>query len=72
MKEHVGHNHDTVKKMSIKPRKEIKDVTAPLERIVVDLSEIHDNFDRVEKSIRAKVLMWKTRLTYITTNCFAS
>ena len=54
MKDHVGHNHDTVKKKAIEPKKAIKNVTASLERIIRNLSDTCNNLDRVEKSIRAQ------------------
>ena len=38
VKEHNGHNHDTVKKIANKQRSELKDITAPVEGII----EAHD------------------------------
>ena len=52
VKEHNGHNHDTVKKMASKHRNELKDVTAPVDEMIVDLSEAHDNIDKMKKKIR--------------------
>jgi len=52
VKDHVGHNHDTVKKMSILPRQKMKEVTAPLEDMIKSLSEARDNIDKEGKSIR--------------------
>ena len=52
MNEHDGHNHDTVKKMATKHRNELKKVTAPVDGMIRDLSEAHDNIDKVKKKIR--------------------
>ena len=52
VKEHNGHNHDTVKKMASKHRNELKDVTAPVDEMIRDLSEAHDNIDKMKKKIR--------------------
>ena len=52
VKEHNGHNHDTVKKMVTKHRNELKDVTAPVHEMIRDLSEAHDNIDKMKKKIR--------------------
>ena len=52
VKEHNGHNHDTVKKMATKHRNELKDVTAPVDEMIRDLSEAHDNIDKMKKKIR--------------------
>ena len=52
VKEHNGHNHDTVKKMASKHRNELKDVTAPVDKMIRDLYEAHDNIDKMKKKIR--------------------
>ena len=52
VKEHNGHNHDTVKKMATKHRNELKDVTTPVDEMIRDLSEAHDNIDKMKKKIR--------------------
>ena len=52
VKEHNGHNHDTVKKMATKHRNELKEATAPVDEIIRDLSEAHDNIDKMGKKIR--------------------
>ena len=52
VKEHNGHNHDTVKKMVTKHRNELKEVTAPVDEMIRDLSEAHDNIDKMGKKIR--------------------
>ena len=50
--EHNGHNHDTVKKMATKHRNELNEVTAPVDEMIRDLSEAHDNIDKMKKKIR--------------------
>ena len=52
VKEHNGHNHDTVKKMATKHRNELKDVTASVDEMIRDLSKAHDNIDKMKKKIR--------------------
>ena len=52
MKEHSDHSHDTVKNMAVKHRKELQKVTAPVEEIIKDLSEIQDNIDKTMTQIR--------------------
>ena len=52
VKEHNGHNHDTVKKMATKHRNELKEVTAPVDEMIRDLSEARDNIDKMGKKIR--------------------
>ena len=52
VKEHNGHNHDTVKKMATKHRNELKNVTTPVDEMIRDLSEAHGNIDKMKKKIR--------------------
>ena len=52
MKDHNGHNHDTVKKMVGKHRQELKKITAPVEEMIRDLSDTHDNIEKMKKKIR--------------------
>ena len=52
VKDHNGHDHDTVKKMADKPRKALKTITAPLNEIIKDLSEAHGSVDKMRKEIR--------------------
>ena len=52
VKEHNGHNHDTVNNMATKHRNELKDVTASVDEMIRDLSEAHDNIDKMKKKIR--------------------
>ena len=54
VKEHNGHNHDTVKKMATKHHNELKKVTAPVDGMIRDLSEAHDNIDNMRKKIRGQ------------------
>ena len=52
VKEHNGHNHDTVNNMATKHRNELKEVTAPVDEMIRDLSEAHDNINKMGKKIR--------------------
>ena len=52
VKEHNGHNHDTVNNVATKHRTELKGVTAPVDEMIRDLSEAHDNIDKIRKKIR--------------------
>ena len=52
VKGHNGHNHDTVNNMATKHRNELKGVTAPVDEMIRDLSEAHDNIDKMGKKIR--------------------
>ena len=52
LKEHNAHDHDTVKKMAAKHCNELKEVTAPVDKMIRALSEAHDNIDKMRKKIR--------------------
>ena len=52
VKEHNGHNHDTVNSMATKHRNELNEVTAPVDEMIRDLSEAHDNIDKMKKKVR--------------------
>ena len=52
VKDHNGHNHDTVKKMVDKHRQELKKVTAPVQQMIRGLSHNHDNIEKMKKKIR--------------------
>ena len=52
MKKHNGHNHDTVKNMVGKHRKELKKVTAPIEEMIRGLSDTHDDIEKKRKKVR--------------------
>ncbi|XP_065882502.1 E3 ubiquitin-protein ligase TRIM71-like [Dysidea avara] len=51
VKDHAGHEHDTVKLMASKHRNELKDLTAPVEEMITDLSQAHDNIEKMRKMI---------------------
>ena len=52
MKKHNSHNHDTVKKMARKHRSEVEAVTSPLEVMIEDLYDLHNNIEKMMKKIR--------------------
>ena len=52
MKDHNGHNHDTVKKLAGRHREELKKITAPVEEMIRGLSDTHDNIEKMRKKIR--------------------
>ena len=52
VKDHNGHNHDTVKKMVNKHRQELKKITAPVEEMIRVLSDTHDDIEKMRKKIR--------------------
>ena len=52
VKDHNGHNHDTVKKMVSKHRQELKKATAPVEEMIRGLSTTHDNIEKMGKKIK--------------------
>ena len=52
VKDHNGHNHDTVKKMVDKHRQELKKITAPVEEMIRSLSNTHDNIEKMRRKIR--------------------
>ena len=52
VKDHNGHNHDTVKKMVDKHRQELKKITAPVEEMIKGLSDTHDKNEKMRKKIR--------------------
>ena len=52
VKDHNGHNHDTVKKMVDKHRQELKKVTAPAQQMIKGLSDTHDHIEKMRKKIR--------------------
>ena len=52
VKEHNGHNHDTVNNMATKHRNQLRDVTAPVDEMIRDLSEAHVNIEKMMKKIR--------------------
>ena len=52
VKEHNGHNHDTVKKMATEHRNKLNEETAPVDEMIRDLSEAHDDIDKMMKKVR--------------------
>ena len=52
VKDHNGHNHDTVKKMVDKHRQELKKIAAPVEEMIRGLSDTHDNIEKMRVKIR--------------------
>ena len=52
VKDHNGHNHDTVKKMVDKHRQELKKITAPVAEMVRSLSNVHDDVVKMGKKIK--------------------
>ena len=53
IKEHNGYNHDTVKKVADKHRKELKEITAPVDEMIKGLAETHLlNITDTKKKIR--------------------
>jgi len=52
VKDHIGHNHDTVEKIVGKHREELKKITVPVEELIRGLSATHDNIDKMRKEIR--------------------
>ena len=54
VKDHNGHSHDTVNNMASKHRNELEEVTAPVDEMIRDLSEAHDNIDKMGKNIRGQ------------------
>ena len=51
MKDHNGHNHDTVKNMVGKHRQELKKITAPVEEMIRGLSDAHDSIEKMRKKM---------------------
>ena len=54
MKKHNDHSHDTVKNMAAKHQNQLKEITAPVEEMIIGLAEVHDNIDKMRKSIRQR------------------
>jgi len=52
MKDHAGHEHDTVKLMAWKHRNKLKRITAPVEEMATSLAEIHDNIEKIQAEIK--------------------
>ena len=54
VKKHNGHHHDSVKQMATKHRNELKKITDPVEGMIKNLSEAHDNIEKMKKKIRRR------------------
>ena len=53
-KKHKDHSHDTVKNMAAKHRQELREITTPIEGMITGLAEVHDNIDKMRKSIKQR------------------
>ena len=51
---HNGHNHGSVKQMATKHRNELKKITDPVEGMIKNLSEAHDNIENMMKKTRRR------------------
>ena len=51
VKDHAGHEHDTVKLMASNHRNELKELIAPVEEMITNLSQAHDNIEKMRKMI---------------------
>ena len=51
---HNGHNHGSVKQMGTKHRNELKKITDPVEGMIKNLSEAHDNIEEMMKKTRRR------------------
>ena len=49
---HNGHNHGSVKQMATEHRSKLKKITAPVEGMIKNLSETHDNIEKMIQKIR--------------------
>ena len=47
LKEHNSHNHDAIKMIADKHRNQLKDTTAPVEKMIKDLSKACDYIDKI-------------------------
>ena len=54
VKKHNGHHHDSVKQIATKHRNELKKITDPVEGMINNLSEAHDNIDKMMKKTRRR------------------
>jgi len=52
MKAHGDHQHDTIKSVASKHRAHLKEVTAPIDRMIRDLSTAEDKIDKMMKKIQ--------------------
>ena len=54
VKKHNSHDHDSVKQMATKHRNELKKITDPVEGMINNLSEAHDNIEKMMKKTRRR------------------
>ena len=54
VKKHNGHHHDSVKQMAPKHRNELKKITDPVEGMITNLSQAHENIEKMKKKIRRR------------------
>ena len=54
MKKHNGHHHDSVKQMGTKHRNKLKKITDPVKGMIKNLSEVHDNVEKMMKKTRRR------------------
>ena len=52
VKDHNGHNHDTVENLIHMNRQELKKITALIEEMIRGLSDTHDNIEKMRNKIR--------------------
>jgi len=52
MNKHFGHNHGTAQNMDSKYCSQLKEVTTPIEGMIQDLSDAHNNIDKMMKDIK--------------------
>ena len=52
VKKHNDHHHDSVKQMATKHRNELNKITDPVEGMIKNLSEAHDNIEKMIKKTR--------------------
>ena len=52
VKKHNGHDHDSVKQKATKHRNELKKITDPVDRMIKNLTEAHDNIEKMMEKTR--------------------
>ena len=52
VKDHAGHEHDSVKLLASKHRDELKSVTAPIEKMITNLSEAFSNIEKMQTVLK--------------------
>ncbi|XP_065919862.1 tripartite motif-containing protein 2-like [Dysidea avara] len=51
MNEHVNHSHGAIKKMAAKHREQLKNITTPLEDMITNLSQAHDDITETTERV---------------------